>query len=134
MPCDRHCPIGRNNRADIRSSNSSSYIRRAPRRVGSFSCCRSVLSMRKRHRAAAGLMSFEAAAGQRQLRQYVAFVVADDQGAVLEGPFAAGEEVAGTAALGRDRALGGTWVVGEAHKARAAPGGRKPPAAGDIDR
>ena len=51
----------------------------------------------------------------------------------VQSPFAAGEEVAGTATFGRDRALNGAWGVAEAHEAGAAARCRKPPAAVQID-
>ena len=55
-----------------------------------------------------------------ELRQRLAVVVAHHQAALLVGPFAAGEELAGAAALGRDRAFGGggrrprrtSWGIG----------------------
>jgi hypothetical protein len=46
------------------------------------------------------------AAGEGQFHQHFTLVIADDQIVVLVGPFAAGEEISGTAAGGRDRAVG----------------------------
>ena len=61
---------------------------------------------RQRNRAAVRRMSLEASAGERQFGQRLALVVADNQVVVLVGPFAAGEEIAGTAARRRHRAVG----------------------------
>src|SRR5579864_2647050 len=90
--------------------------------------------MRQRYRTAAVVLSFEMPAGERQLRQRLALVVANDQRVMLERPFAAGEEIAGTAALGRDGALAGARRVAERHEAGAARGRGEPPPPGEIDR
>jgi hypothetical protein len=79
-------------------------------------------------------MSFEAAAGERKLRQRFVLMVTHDEHAMLESPFAAGEEVAGTAPLRRDRALSSGRGIPEIHEAGTATGGRELPAAGQIDR
>jgi len=75
---------------------------------------------RQRHRCAVRLMALETAGGKRQLRKRLAFVVAHDQRATLIGPLAAGVEIAGAAAFGRDRALAGARGIAEIHDARAA--------------
>src|SRR5580704_7964096 len=90
--------------------------------------------MRQRQRAALVVLAFEMAAGERQLRQRLALMVADDQRVVLERPLAAGEEIAGTAALRRDGALAGAGRVAERHEAGAARGRGEPPPPGQIDR
>src|ERR1700680_3349657 len=90
--------------------------------------------MRQRQRAALVVLAFEMPAGERQLRQLLALVIANDQRVVLEGPLAAGEEIAGTATPGRDGAWGGAGRVAERHETGAARGRGKPPAPGQIDR
>src|SRR5580700_6836658 len=74
------------------------------------------------------------AAGESELRQRLAFVIANDQVVLLERPLAAGEEIARTAAFGRDGALRGAGGIAECHEAGAARGSREPPASGQIDR
>src|ERR1700681_1135549 len=90
--------------------------------------------MRQRQRAALVVLTFEMAAGKRQLRQRLALVIADDQRVVLERPLAAGEKISGTAAFGRDGALGGARRIAERHEAGTARGRGEPPASGEIDR
>src|SRR5580704_14318648 len=90
--------------------------------------------MRQRQRAALVVLTLEMPAGERQLRQRLALVIANDQRVVLERPFAAGEEIAGTAAFGRDGALGGAGRAAERHEAGAARGCSEPPPPGQIDR
>src|SRR5580704_2364168 len=90
--------------------------------------------MRQRQRAALVVLTLEMPAGERQLRQRLALVIANDQRVVLERPLAAGEEIAGTAAFGRDGALRGAWRIAKRHEAGAARGRGEPPASGEIDR
>src|ERR1700722_16952537 len=79
-------------------------------------------------------MTFETPTGERKLCERFAFVIADDQRAMLESPLAAGEEIARTTAFRRNRALGGGGRMAEIHEAAAAAACGKPPAAGEIDR
>src|SRR5580704_7655100 len=90
--------------------------------------------MRQRQRAAFVVLTFEMAAGERQLCQRLALVVTNDQRVVLKGPLAAGEEIAGTAALGRDGALAGAGRAAERHEAGAACRRGEPPPSSEIDR
>src|SRR6185437_7017480 len=92
------------------------------------------MSAGERKRATAGLMSFEMVARQGQFREHFALMGADDQRAMLESPFAAGEEIAGAAAFRRDRALSGTGRMSKIHKTGAASRGGEPPAAVKFDR
>jgi hypothetical protein len=97
-------------------------------------CSRGKFLARQRQRAAVVVLAFEVAAGERQLCQRLALVVANDQRVVFECPFTAGEEIAGTAALGRDGALTGAGRVAERHEAAAARSRGEAPPPGQIDR
>src|SRR4029077_12227790 len=69
-----------------------------------------------------------------KLRQRLAGVVAQRQTGLVVGPFAAGEELAGPAALGLDRALNGSRSGrAERHVALAAARRTQQPAAGEIN-
>src|ERR1700733_13494743 len=90
---------------------------------------------RQRNRSASiDVLPREMPVGEGKLHQHFALVVADDQHGVLESPLAAGEEIAGAAARGRDRPFGGGGgSVAECHDAAAAAGKRQLPLAGEID-
>src|SRR5271168_347031 len=86
----------------------------------------------QRHRSVAAL-AFEMAIGERQFHQHFALVITNDEPVVLVAPLAAGEEAAGTAAGGCDRAIGRAGRAAEGHDAGAAAGDGKLPLSGDID-
>jgi len=90
--------------------------------------------VRQRDGAAAVVLSFKVAAGERQCCERLTLVVVDNQIVVLECPLPAGEESTGTAALRRNGALRGAWRVAQGHEAAAASRGGEVPAPGKIER
>src|SRR3954462_14681000 len=77
-------------------------------------------SARQRELLSTGRFAVEAAGGgQAKLAERFPIVIAHDQRAVLEGPLAAGVEVAGAPAFRRDRAFASARRPVECHRALA---------------
>jgi len=88
---------------------------------------------REGYLGAAVCLSIKTPIGKCKLRQRVAFMIADDQGAVLKSPLAAGEELSRTATFRCDCALVRSRGASEIHEAPRGAHLAQPPASAEFN-